>query len=404
MPIVLTYSLVVLLSGPAAAERAATATSTAQSTERERLERERERLERERARVEEQLEREREREQQRAEQQRERDQQRAEQQRERDQQRAEQERERARAQQERDRSRQGGGGATAQADRITRTLKLGESGELDIANISGDITITRGGGSEATVEIVKNARARSDQEAKEQLQLVNVEILERGTRTEIRTHYPSGRGRRNVNVSVAITVAAPAGTRVRVNSISGSLSLRDIRGEAVLETISGNIRVAGGGALSSAKSISGNIEITNTETDRPLEASTASGTVTLRHVKAQALDVGSISGGVVLDDVQTPRLEAQVISGEVSFSGPLVRNGRYELGSHSGAVRVAVTGGSGFQLEATSFSGSVQSDFPLAAQGRDPARDRRSLRGTYGDGSAILELTSFSGSVVVSKR
>jgi hypothetical protein len=29
---------------------------------------------------------------------------------------------------------------------------------------------------------------------------------------------------------------------------------------------------------------------------------------------------------------------------------------------------------------------------------------RRSLRGVYGDGSAVLEVTTFSGSVVVSKR
>jgi hypothetical protein len=31
-------------------------------------------------------------------------------------------------------------------------------------------------------------------------------------------------------------------------------------------------------------------------------------------------------------------------------------------------------------------------------------RRQRTLSGTYGDGSAILELTSFSGNVVIGKR
>jgi hypothetical protein len=29
---------------------------------------------------------------------------------------------------------------------------------------------------------------------------------------------------------------------------------------------------------------------------------------------------------------------------------------------------------------------------------------RRSIRGTYGDGSAIVQITTFSGSIVVGKR
>ena len=45
-----------------------------------------------------------------------------------------------------------------QTDRSTRTLRIGANGELYLENIAGDIVITRGGDSEATVEIVKVAR------------------------------------------------------------------------------------------------------------------------------------------------------------------------------------------------------------------------------------------------------
>ena len=50
-------------------------------------------------------------------------------------------------------------GREEQTERQTKTVKIGADGELSLANISGDITVTRGGGSEATIDIVKTARA-----------------------------------------------------------------------------------------------------------------------------------------------------------------------------------------------------------------------------------------------------
>ena len=96
------------------------------------------------------------------------------------------------------------------------------------------------------------------------------------------------------------------------------------------------------------------------------------------------------------------RVDAQAISGNVAFMGNLAPNGRYEFTSHSGNVRIAVGGKTGFQLEATSFSGGITSDLPITCEGAASGRD--SLRGKYGDGSAILELTSFSGSIAITKR
>jgi hypothetical protein len=294
-----------------------------------------------------------------------------------------------------------------QTERFTRTLKVGAGGAIELGNVSGDIVITAGGGNEARLDVVKTARARTVDEAKELLRLVEVEIDERGGRAEVRTRYPGEddrpRGRRNFNVSVAYTLTAPAGTAIRANSVSGDVSASDIKGELSLESVSGSITIRNGGRVAAANSVSGDVEVTNTTIDGALDASSVSGTVTLRHVKAGRLDAGSVSGDVVVEDVQCERVEAQSVSGNISFSGPLAPSGRYELQSHSGEVRMAITGGAGFEIEATSFSGSVRSDFEL--KGAQPAsgRRQRSLRGVYGDGSAVLDLTTFSGSIVISK-
>ena len=346
---------------------------------------ERERIERERAREQAERDRDRAREQ------------------------AERDRDRAREQAERDRARQRGRqDGIEETERTTRTVRIGANGELLLANVAGDITITRGGGSEAAVEIVKTARGRTSEEAREMLGLVTVDVIERGPRAEVKTRYPPGdemrrTNRRNLHVMVNYNVTVPAGTRVRANSISGSVSAKDIKGDVALKSVSGTVRIVNGGGLTEAESISGNIEVGETELSS-LSASSASGNVMLRRVKARQLELNSISGSVVLDDVECPRVEAQTVSGDVKFGGPLPKNSRYEFSSHSGSVTVAI-GGSGFEVEATSFSGSVRSDFPL---GGDAERVRRgpgrSLRGVVGDGSAVLELTTFSGNIVITKR
>lgn len=298
-----------------------------------------------------------------------------------------------------------------QTERFTRTLKVGSNGEIHIGNVSGNITVTRGGGSEATLEVIKTAHGRTPDDVRELLGLVQVDITERGGRAEIKTRYPQGdqyRGnerRRDVHVSVAFNLAAPAGTRISANSVSGDISCKDITGDIVLESVSGSVRVANGGRVAAAKSVSGNVEITDTQIEGQLEASSVSGNLLLRSLKARNVEVGSVSGNVVLQDVASDRVEGQTVSGGVQFSGPLARGGRYELSSHSGSVEVTVAGGSGFELEATSFSGSVRSDVDLNSQASDTSRRRqRTIRGVHGDGSAVLELTTFSGNIVVSLR
>ncbi len=296
-----------------------------------------------------------------------------------------------------------------QTEQITRTVRIGGSGELDVSNVSGDILITRGSGNDAAIDITKTARGGSDQDARELLQLVRVDITERNNRVEIRTRYPQGnempRGhQRNVNVNVDISVAVPPGTRVRAHSISGSVSAADIKGELSLESVSGNLRITNGGRMASAKSISGSVEVTEADTEVPFQVSSVSGNVILRRVKAQQLTVGAISGDIVLDDVSCPRIKAQTVSGTVRFSGVLSKAARFDLSSHSGNIEVGIDGGTGFELEATSFSGSIRSDFPLKSQGTDAGRRRQQwVRGTFGDASAVLNVTTFSGSIVVSK-
>jgi DUF4097 and DUF4098 domain-containing protein YvlB len=297
-----------------------------------------------------------------------------------------------------------------QTERFTRTVNIGADGELNVSNIAGDIVVTRGGGSTATIEVVKTSRAATIDDARAMLPLVTVDITERGPRAEVRTRYPSqneirDRNRRNINVDVAYTISAPQNTRLVVKSISGNVSVSDIAGALTLESVSGTVKIANAGRITSAKSISGDVEATDTRIDGALEAGTISGAVRLRRVSAESVSATSISGDVVFEDVSSSRVEAQSISATVQFAGELQPNGHYEFTAHSGNIRLAVGGKTGFQVEATSFSGGITSDLPITLQGgQSTGRRQRALRGTYGDGSAVVELTAFSGTILITKR
>jgi DUF4097 and DUF4098 domain-containing protein YvlB len=296
----------------------------------------------------------------------------------------------------------------AQTERTTKTVKVGNDGSLDLSNMAGDITVTRGGGSDATIEIVKTARGRDTSEAKSQLDLVTVDVTERAGRAEVRTHY-ANQMHGNINVSVAYNVTAPSATRVSANSMSGSIKITDIKGDISANTMSGDVRISGATRINSAKSMSGTIEIADLKTDGGVDASTMSGDVRFRHVTARRVNGGSVSGDVQLDDVDSENVGAHSISGEITFSGSLAKNGRYDIKTNSGEVRLTLTGNTGFEVDANSFSGDIRSDFPITTHGTGDSSSRRGprrslLHGTYGDGSAVIAITTFSGSVVIGKK
>jgi DUF4097 and DUF4098 domain-containing protein YvlB len=298
-----------------------------------------------------------------------------------------------------------------------KTLTVSRAVELDLSNISGDITVTPGGGRDATIEYTRRGFGDTQEEAKRQLEMIDVSMTVNAEgRAEIRSRFkvPPGQRQKNFRSAVDFRVTTPAETRIRVHSVSGDVTVTKMKGDLQLESVSGDIRIDAGGRVSAAKSISGDVEISGAIADDSLAASSVSGTVLLRSLKARYVDVNAVSGDIVMKDVTCERAEAQTISGSVEYAGPISSSGRYELKSHSGDVRLVVTGGSGFDVEANSFSGKIRSDLPIKnlAEEEEPVvvagrrvhmPNRATFRGTFKDGSASIELTTFSGNIVITK-
>jgi DUF4097 and DUF4098 domain-containing protein YvlB len=294
-------------------------------------------------------------------------------------------------------------------DRFTRSVRIGRTGAFELANISGDVTVTGGSGEEVRIEAVKRARGRDEAAAKALLEELRIEVTELPNRVEVRTVYPQNR--RNFSGSVDYTIALPAGASAAVKTVSGDLRITNVKGELRAETVSGDLVTSGATRLALAKTVSGDIEVADAATDAAVSVSSVSGTITARGLKARTIDLGTVSGDLVLTNVSCERATVKTVSGDIEYSGTLARAGRYEATSHSGGVRLAIGGNTGFELEATTFSGEVRSDFPLTLRaGMESSGERRgprlnrSIRGSYGDASAIVNLKSFSGDILVTKQ
>ena len=301
-----------------------------------------------------------------------------------------------------------------QTEKTNFTLKIGGSGELELTNLSGDIIVTRGGGSTVQVEALKVARGRTVEEAREMLALVKVDYETRGSRAEVKSVYeghPERASRpRNINVSVQYTVSAPEHVRISAHSLSGNIRVSGINGDLNLMTLSGQVSVTDANRVAAVKSTSGDVELSNVRSEIAVEAGTVSGKLTVRQSRAPRMELSTVSGEMLIADVNCGRFEAHTTSGSIDFISPLEKNGRYEFNSHAGVVRFAPTGNTGFEVEASSFSGNIESELKLedTRTGVADLHRRggriRSLRGTYGDGSATIEVNSFSGRVIIAKK
>ena len=308
---------------------------------------------------------------------------------------------------------QGRNAGAEQTERFSRKVRIGRDGRVSISNISGDIVVTGGSGDEVSIEAVK--RTRGD---RSELASVEIVVEERAGRVDVRAEHDRmrDRGRRGDSASVDFTVTVPASASLDVHSVSGSVKVTGVRGAVRAETVSGNVTTADTPNQEHAKSVSGDVSLPGAAAEGDLSAGSVSGNITAKGLKARGLDLGSVSGDVILTDVTCDRLTIKSVSGNVEYGGAIARNGRYEINTHSGTVRLALANPSGFELTANSFSGSIRSDLPLtiggdSARDRDSSRGRRrdgndshNMRATFGDGGATIAVHTFSGDIVISKR
>jgi DUF4097 and DUF4098 domain-containing protein YvlB len=330
--------------------------------------------------------------------------------------------------------------ATLSAQSETRTLS-GTS--ASIYNLVGSITVEPSTGNEIQVEITRRGiDARR----------LNIDVVGEGGGQSLRIIFPDddivypelgrwnrsefnldrdgrwNRGgdrgwfsRRRIRVSgngrgteawADLRVLVPAGKRVDVNAGVGSVISRGVSSELSIDVATAHVRVEGHTGRLRLDTGSGGAEARDIKGDE-LNVDVGSGRVTVMGADVQRLNLSSGSGGVEIDRVTAAEMYVDVGSGGMRVSRATADRMRLDTGS--GSVNVELTNsprsldvdsGSGgvtlylpssldAEIDISTGSGSIDSDFPVSVT----RMERRRLRGTVGKGTGRIHVETGSGSV-----
>lgn len=303
----------------------------------------------------------------------------------------------------------------------------------------------------------KEVRARIEGEGTVRLLTPNVRPAPRvEVRVSERQDADLSRGRCGSNQTIELTV--PRGATVEVEVQSGHVEVADVA-EARVKGFSGDVEVRRITRAAQVSSMSGDVSVSDSA--GPVRVDTVSGDVEARNLRTTSagddLEAKSVSGDVTIEGVRHGNVTGETTSGQVLYTGALVRGGSYDFRTISGDVMMELPANASFNLHAkVVVSGEIVTDFPVrtigtpgtqgstgvgapvTATGTPPRplgppvpgvemppappappaapvrkgpkvkvhREQESARldGTVGTGDAVVNLSSFSGSLHLRKR
>ncbi|MFZ0213362.1 MAG: DUF4097 family beta strand repeat-containing protein [Candidatus Acidiferrales bacterium] len=244
---------------------------------------------------------------------------------------------------------------------------------ITLHNPSGNVTIS----SWDKPEVMVVADHGSDK--------VEVDAQQFGNRIDIMTHLlAEDISPDELRANYVITV--PEDSELQIHNDSGAVDVSKILGDMNVETVAAGIDAEDIGGYFVVQTVGGTFECMRC-TGR--------------------LEVRSISGDLKLVDDHSSSIFAQTSTGDILLDGDFMPNGSYRLKNYSGKINVRFSPGDSFDVSATSLHGTVDNEAklnPPAHPNQRAPRGSRSLFGSFNQGRAKLELSSFDGTINIHKR
>lgn len=272
--------------------------------------------------------------------------------------------------------------ATAE-QRVNERVEADRNGEVDIENIAGRVQVE--GWSEKAVEVTG---VMGDD--------LELQLERKGPRTMVTVKYPQRRGTNHQYADILVRV--PVASRVSIETVSADIEGRSLSGPLEVESVSGSIEMDVQSREIDAESVSGDIELHAVKAE--VELSAVSGDIEIRLQEGE-IDVETVSGDI---EIMADRLlggDAQSVSGDLDVNAGLGQGCRLDLEAHSGDVDLALPADTSAEIDLEAYSGSIRNRLGGEQTGGDAKRE---LNLRFGTGDARVEVTTFSGDIVLLAR
>jgi len=296
----------------------------------------------------------------------------------------------------RDRNRRG--------QQIERTVSADARVVVSACTLSGDFTVRGWNRKEVRVRVGSGA----------EIELTRVDQTKSQLATELKVTSKGRRAMRGASCLMFgdLELDVPLDASVKLQTTSGDISASEVA-RVDVTTTSGSISLVKTREDTNATVIGGDISVRDSTGSFKLQAT--GGSIDARDLAPvtanDALNVSTVSGEVMLNQVQHRHVTVNSVSGEVTYSGALLSSGRYIFQNLSGEVRLLLPPSSSFRLLANvGESVKISSDFALKYT-QNPnmispgnRSEPRHLNATVGDGESTVRVSLLTGSLRISKK
>jgi len=200
------------------------------------------------------------------------------------------------------------------------------------------------------------------------------------------------KSRRWVPATIRYRITAPRWMKLELSGVNTDIDVEDSRGEVRAETVQGDITLKGGQGFASLSSVQG--EVTAQGVCGRVEASSVNQGVHVVNVTGPIF-AESVNGAITIEGAQSDSVEASTVNGPVTYEGKVSDVGYYRFATHNGCIDVAMPEQSNATLSLSTFSGGIDSSFPVTLK---KIKSKR-FQTTLGSGRARIELESFQGTI-----
>ena len=215
---------------------------------------------------------------------------------------------------------------------------------------------------------------------------VQVDTEQVGNRIEVATRVLSSNPNPDA-LRADYDISVPVESELQVRSDSGNVTVDSVHGDMSFDTVAADLALQDVEGYLVVKTIGGSTRCTRC---------------------AGRFDATSISGSFQLLQPTMDNVRVQTSSGNILFDGGFMNRGIYVLKNYSGTIEVRFSSGDSFDVRATSLYGNVINQAPVVPDRHNMPAPRnglaKSLFGTMNDGRAKVELSSFNGTIKISKR
>jgi len=253
---------------------------------------------------------------------------------------------------------------------VTKTYELTHDGVIAVDDASGDVSVV--GWDSDTIELTTTTSAWSDDD----LQRLGTRTDAQADHFSVAAEYPS----HCFNCDVSLELRVPIGAHVSIETASGDVVIKSLAGPARVDSSSGDVE---------CKDIGGEVHVHS-----------SSGDVTLDGI-GSSVDAYASSGDIVAHRLQA---DANLVASSGSVTAEFSRFDSVHavrLESSSGDISLVVPRGVGFKIDATTASGSIDSNLHLPIHDRDSGAD---VTAQVGDGLASVPLRATSGDIGITMR